>query len=278
MNPIHEEDDEEPIYGDAIVGSSWWHSGSYIDMTHLCQLERTLLATAFSSQTLFETISSRVSTEDFTFVIHQMIFDELLKNSGDVGFFGSNERKAKIARHINSATRLLRFSVYHTLDEVPSKKLEADMFELLDFSRHKREVIKDAPLGRSESVEIVIEDVCGEHIAEFVNGVVTKVDTIDSFKLPPELCDTFSLTIDKILPYIGHNDYDMSLTFKDDSDEIVERIFFKKEIHKIEYTDKLVSLLRQRKDFDKLPICRCKLFELATCDCEVCTERRNKSK
>ena len=182
MNPIHEEDDEEPIYGDAIVGSSWWHSGSYIDMTHLCQLERTLLATAFSSQTLFETISSRVSTEDFTFVIHQMIFDELLKNSGDVGFFGSNERKAKIARHINSATRLLRFSVYHTLDEVPSKKLEADMFELLDFSRHKREVIKDEPLGRNESVEIAIEDVCGEHIAEFVNGVVTKVDTIDSLR------------------------------------------------------------------------------------------------
>ena len=56
---------------------------------------------------------------------------------------------------------------------------------------------------------------------------MTKVDTIDSFKLPPELCDTFSLTIDKILPYIGHNDYDMSLTFKDDSDEMVERIFFK---------------------------------------------------
>ncbi|WP_121628760.1 leucine-rich repeat domain-containing protein [Poseidonibacter antarcticus] len=170
-------------------------------------------------------------------------------------FFGDDSKITKIALNIfdiyhiypNTTKNIFSNLTMH-LDDIGfiipdevDKKVDLDIFELLDFSKKRQEIISHNIDDKKNYLDVKIEDEYGSYVATYFNGIVINIKTTYIFHLPNELCDTFEYTNKKILSHVQTNNYEVNLIVNEDDLEDIYGISFKKNIDKIEQIEKLIK-------------------------------------
>lgn len=271
------------------IESQNWQSQPQIGIIHLRDIEFRIIASMYKSKELFNKITSQIKSNDFTFIVNKKIYEYLLFYAQKENFFGDNSKKTIIALNIfdiynvnhHTTLKILNNLTMHFDDigfkipEAADEKIDLDIFELLDFSKKRQEIISQNIEDKKAYLDIEIEDEYGFYVATYLNGIVVKIETTYIFHLPDELCDTFEYTNEKILSYIQIDNHKVSLITNEDDLEDLQAIFLKKNIDKIEQVEKLIQWADKYKiEHMKFPrtkgyIHQCNVFEVfENCDLE----------
>jgi len=237
------------------IESQNWQYESHVDINHLRDIEFRIIACMYKSKELFEKITSQIKADDFTFIVNKKIYEYLVFYTQEDEFFGDESKKTKIALnifdiyHINYFTtkRILDNFTMHfegmpfvMLDEV-DEKIDLDIFELLDFSKKRQEIISHNIDDKKNSLDVEIEDEYGFYVATYFSGIVINIKTTYIFHLPNELSGTFEYTNKKILSHVQTNNHEVNLITNEDDPEDLYGISLKKNIDKIEQIDQVMK-------------------------------------
>ncbi|MDD3834373.1 MAG: hypothetical protein PHS42_02765 [Sulfurimonas sp.] len=237
------------------IDTSCWQKESQIDIIHLRDIEFRIIASMYKSKELFEKITSQIKADDFTFTVNKKIYEYLPFYAKEDSFFGDDEKKTKIALNIldiyninhRTTLKILKNDNNHLYDIgiiIPNeadKKLDIDIFELLDFSKKRQEIISQNSDDEKAYFGIEIEDEYGFYVATYLHGIVINIETTYIFHLPDELCDTFEYTNKNILTYVQTDNYEVSMKINEDDPENLQAICLKKNIDKIEQVQRLIQ-------------------------------------
>lgn len=232
---------------------------SIIDITHLKNIEFSIIYHMYKSKKDFDLIVSKISKDDFTFEISRDFFEYLVSAEKEKDIFNLSEIDEdelifKIVNiygyELSTVVKILNNFFHHcyTLEDllIPDPKelnLEVDIFELLHFSQQKKEIISDKD---DEDIYFFIEDEYGQYKATFSNGFIKDITAQYYFHLPEELCDTFTNTFKKILPYVEDKEYNFTLLLNEYDDEVAG-YNFTKNITKIKQVETLLQWAKKFK-------------------------------
>ncbi|MBE0515439.1 hypothetical protein [Sulfurimonas sp.] len=237
------------------IDASCWQKESQIDIIHLRDIEFRIIASMYKSKENFEKITSKIKADDFTFTVNKKIFEYLAFYAKEDSFFGDDSKKTKIALNILDIFNVSHRTTLKILDNLTmhlddigfiipdevDKKLDLDIFELLDFSKKRQEIISQNSDDKKAYFDIEIEDEYGFYVATYFNGIVMNIETTYIFHLPDELCDTFEYTNKNILTYVQTDNYEVSMKINEDDPEDLQAICLKKNIDKIEQVQRLIQ-------------------------------------
>ena len=238
------------------IESQNWQCESQIDIKHLRDIEFRIIASMYKSKELFEKITSQIQADDFTFTVNKKIYEYLVFYAKEESFFGDDAKKTKIALNIldiynvNHLTtlKILNRNIRHL------NNIDLDIFELLDFSKKRQEIVSQNSDDKKAYFDVEIEDEYGFYIVKYFNGIVIEIETTYIFHLPDELCDTFEYANKNIMPYIQTANNDVSMAINEDDPEDLQAICLKKNIDKIEQVQRLIEWADKYKiDNIKLP-------------------------
>lgn len=248
------------------IDASCWQKESQIDIIHLRDIEFRIIASMYKSKELFEKITSQIKADDFTFTVNKKIYEYLPFYAKEEIFFGDDSKKTTIALnildiysiHLHTTLKILNNLTMH-LDDIgfiipdeADKKLDLDIFELLDFSKKRQEIVSQNSDDKKAYFDIEIEDEYDFYVATYFNGIVINIETTYIFHLPDELCDTFEYTNKNILTYFQTDNYEVSVKINEDDPEDLQAICLKKNIDKIEQGERLIQWADKYKiDHDK---------------------------
>ena len=232
-----------------------WKYESQIDIIHLRNIEFRIIASMYKSKVLFEKITSQVKADDFTFTVNKKIYEYLVFYAQEDDFFGDDSKIIEIAFNILDKYNINHHTTKKILDNftmhlddigfvIPDKvddKIDLDIFELLDFSKKRQEMISHNINDKKDYLNIEIEDEYGFYVARYFNGIVINIETTYIFHLPDELCDTFEYTNKKILSYVQTENNEVSLITNEDDPKDLYAISLKKNKDKIEQVEKLIQ-------------------------------------
>lgn len=263
------------------IDTSCWQKESLIDIIHLRDTEFRIIASMYKSKENFEKITSQIKADDFTFTVNKKIYEYLVFYAKEESFFGDNSKKNTIALnildiysiHLHTTLKILNNLTMH-LDDIgfiipdeADKKLDLDIFELLDFSKKRQEIVSQNSDDEKAYFDIEIEDEYDFYVATYFNGIVTVIETTYIFHLPNELCDTFEYTNKNILTYVQTDNYEVSMKINEDDPEDLQAICLKKNIDKIEQVQRLIQWADKYKidhiKFSRIKgfVHQCNLFE-----------------
>lgn len=223
------------------IDTGQWRDESQIGIKELSKIEISIIASMFHSKELFAKITESVNEEDFTFMINKKIFNHLKSYSNEVDFYGNEDEKNSIAEDIYAFENIPATTARRILASRPSKNIDLDIAELLDFSRKRIEVFKQHADNDEYYANIVVEDEYGEHTAIYYCGIIKEIFTTYIFNLPDELCDTLKHTHEKIIPYIQKEDFNVGMEIDENNHEDIKAFILTKNISKIENLEKLIS-------------------------------------
>lgn len=221
--------------------TTWWQGESQINIDDLLKTEISLVASMFSSKELFTKITTLISAEDFTFIVTRMIFEYLVKHANEVDFYANENETINIARYMGAYEDIFIDATIKILTMNPSKNIDLDLAELLDFSKKRQELWNQDSNQTNRHSKIIIEDKYGEYIAVYFDGIIESIYATYIFHLPNELCDTFKYTFEKIIPYVQKEDYNFTMNIDENTPETVESFMLSKDISKIKKLKKLLA-------------------------------------
>lgn len=250
------------------IESTWWQNESQTDIIHLRDIEFRIIASMYESKKLFEKIINQVQSNDFTFTLNKMIYEYLVFYAQKDSFFGDDSKKTKIALNIydiynihpHSIFKILDSRIKHPknihdwIDKHKVENLDLDIFELLDFSKKRQEIIILQNDDKKAYATVKIEDEYGFYNAIYLNGIILEIDTTYIFHIPKELSDAFKNTFKNIMSYVQIDNYEVTMQINEDDPEDVEAFYLKKNIDKIEQMEKLIQWADKYEiDHNKLP-------------------------
>lgn len=218
---------------------------SQIDIKHLCEIEQSVILNMFHSKEHFNEIIQKLDADDFTFVVHNKVFEHLKEYANKVEFFGVEKEIVRIAadllKHIEGLTiiKLLNKKNY-------SKNLASDIDEIIAFSKYRKSVIEqNIKDGTVPTQKIEINDEYGKYIAIYFNYVIKHIYTTYIFHLPDELCDVFKQTLDNLSLCAQKEDHKLSVSYIRDKETKLptqlQGFTLNKNISKIEKAEKLIE-------------------------------------
>lgn len=225
------------------IDTSCWQKESQIDIKYLRDIEFRIIASMYKSKENFEKITSQIKADDFTFTVNKKIYEYLPFYAKEEIFFGDDSKKTTIALNIldiynvNHLTtlKILNRNIRHL------NNIDLDIFELLDFSKKRQEIVSQNSDDKKAYFDIEIEDEYDFYVATYFNGIVINIETTYIFHLPDELCDTFEYTNKNILTYFQTDNYEVSVKINEDDPEDLQAICLKKNIDKIEQVERLIQ-------------------------------------
>ena len=237
------------------IETNWWQGESQTDISYLKDLELGLIAYMYKSKELFEKIISEISTEDFTFSVAKNIYEYLVFYAKQECYFDDDSKKNEIAMNIYEIYNIDPLSTlkilnddckYHrnfndTINQKKENDINLDIFELIDFSKKRKDMINKSLDDEKDYVNIMIEDEYGFYHASYCNGIIMEIKTTYLFHLPKELCDTFKYTFKKMMNYIQTDNYDITMQINKEDSEDIQSFNLRKNIDKIEKVEKLIS-------------------------------------
>jgi Leucine-rich repeat (LRR) protein len=228
------------------IPSDNWHNKSLTDLKYLRDIEFAIVYAMYNSQKDLEKIAKKLQPKDFTFIVNRKIFEYLLslKNDGT-----SKIKKETIKTTYNNIHEIYNIAPTSVVKILENKKnhsenIDIDIFELLDFSQKRQEIIAQNIDDEKAYIDVVIDDEYGCYAATYFDGIVVEIKTDYIFHLPNELCDTFEYSMKNIIPYVQMDNYETSLIINEDDHEDLQAFRLKKNIDKIEQSKRLIQWAR----------------------------------
>ena len=222
------------------IKTNYGQRQSQINISDLCKIEISIIASMFHSKEFYNKIISSINTEDFTFVVTKKIFEYLIPYSNEVDFYGNEDEKIKVADDIYAFENIFVTTTLKILNSKPCKNIDLDLTELLHFSNKRKETfLQESDNGKSYAT-IKIEDEYGEYIAIYFNGIIIDIHTTYIFHLPEEICDTFEYTFNKIMPYVQKENFNLRMEINEDDAEDIRAFVLSKNTNKIEKLENLI--------------------------------------
>lgn len=219
-----------------------------------------------NSKEAFDLVSTKLTSDDFTFSVCGKIYEYLHSyiNDNEDFYETINENtNIDIAIEIFHLYNIRIETTIKLLDTESSKTLEVDLVELEDFINYKRSIIGNEVPERFTNFEI--EDEFGVYYVVFVNGFIYQIHTTYVFHLPKDLCDTFDKTFEQYQSYINKENYEVTAEINDK--EEIEAFCLKKNLDKIDKIDKLIKWIEENNlDHSKFPRNRGALLDLRLID------------
>jgi len=249
---------------------------SQMDISYLRDVEISIIHNMYRSKELFYHITNQLKAEDFTFVVNREIFKYLIFLEKEDDYFGNDSKKIEIAMNIADIYNITPIAILKILggktehyesinnfeDDKKENNLDADIFEILYFSKNRQEHISKESSKEIYYSNIVIEDEYGFYNMIFCNGIIKEIKTTYIFHLPKELCDTFEYTFENLIPYMNTDNNELKLITNQDDSEDIQAFSLKKNIKKIEQIERLIQWADKNKiDNIKLPNNRGSLLE-----------------
>lgn len=226
----------------------------YMDFNYLRRLENTIIATMLSSKENFKKISKELTSDFFTFSVHEKIFEYLLSYINEVKDFtvlNMKETRLEIACEIFYMYGIDTKTVLRVLDADQGESIEIDLIEIKDFNQHCRNSMSN---NQDDDIIITIEDKFGEFTAVYRDGKILNLNSTYLFYLPKELSDSFQQTFENIAPYVEKENYEV-LAEVDDVAHKISSFTLRKKIDQIE---KVKSLLQwvEKHNLDRIDFSR----------------------
>ena len=243
---------------------------SYIDISHLRDIEFRIISSIYKSKELFKKITSQIKADDFTFAVNKKIYEYLVFYAKEDNFFADDSKKIQIALNIydifnihpKSTLKILDNHTKHIEDihdfiDIDKKEdLDLDIFELLDFSKKRQEIISENNNDNDEKrySNVQIEDEYGLYNGIYSNGIILEIGSTYIFHTPEELTDVYKYTFENIINYVQVDNYEVIMKVNEDDPKDIHTFCLKKDIDKIEQIEKLIQWANKYKiDHIKLP-------------------------
>ncbi len=199
------------------------NASKLIDIVLLRDTEQKILNYMLISNENFLYIENKLSDDDFTFLVHKVIFEGMLKFKKfflDKDYGGLNTLGSFLdffAKTLVIEQTLKETTTLDILSQAPSMFIENDLDLIYLLSIEKQAAIHNKKIER----EVTIDTCDGNIWATYINDRIITIGTSNIAKLPVELHDNFSDTIGAVA-YLdlenGENEAHMYLY--EDSDEI----------------------------------------------------------
>ena len=193
-----------------------------VEVSKLREIEQNILNYMLLSPENFSKIKSLISVNDFTFLVHQLIFERLMPLE-DMLLERNYYQADKIGLMIEVIAQLLEekeniksASTLHILSQTPSANIEKDLEIINHYAMEKEIAINSSGIEVNGSIETVD----GTVWFNFIEGRLVHVETSNITKLPHELCDTFDDTMKEISKLnLQTGDNELKVSFYGDMDE-----------------------------------------------------------
>ena len=206
-----------------------------IDIDKLRDTEQGILNYMLLSNNNFLEIKNKLSENDFTFLLHRLIFEgliileEMFLSDNFHGVTDSNTILNIFAKVLERNQNVKFTSTLDILSQTPSRYIETDL-EIINTNSMEREIAI-----HSDGVRIkgTIETKDGSTWFNFINNKLINVGTTNISKLPIELHDSFENTLNSFSNLdLENGNNELSMTFYGDPEEPegIESFYLKKDV------------------------------------------------
>ena len=217
-----------------------------MELHELRDLEQRILNYMLLSSTNFMSIKSKISENDFVFLIHKVIYkymlllEELFVSHDFHGVDDLNTKIEILADILNKKETVNITSVLDILSQAPSMNITKDL-EIINSNSMEREI---AIYSKGKSREVTIETKHSYTWGEYIDDRLISVGTTSIALLPTELHDTFKDTIGS-LSYLnldnGDNEASMILYENQANDDGIKSLYLKKDVLELKWFDTLCN-------------------------------------
>lgn len=213
-----------------------------IDIVNLRDIEQNILNYMLLSRGNFERIKNLLSEDDFTFLIHKVIFKHLCSFENMLfadNFQNFNELGSsleKFAQIVQISDNVKTTSILDILSQLPSMYIEKDL-EIINANSMEKEI---AEHNNQIQRNATIETKDGLVWAEFINDRLISVGTTNIAQLPSELHDNFGDTLGSLSNLdLQDGENEASMTFYGDIDnpDGIESFYLKKDVSELRWFD-----------------------------------------
>ena len=243
-----------------------------IDIHNLRDTEQGILNYMLLSNANFLDIQNKLTEEDFTFLIHKIIFKHLVILAEVFltdEFHGITDLNIKLnifANYLNKEENIKIASILDILSQTPSMYIERDL-EIINANSMEKEIAINTK-GIENSVTIETKD--GITWSKFIDGILISIGTSNIAKLPTELYDNFGDTLNALFSLdLENGDNEASMTFYGnlENSDAIESFYLKKDVAELKWFDNLCQWAdKYDLDEDTFPRDRYKLQDLFELD------------
>jgi len=240
-----------------------------IDISHLRDIEQGILNYMLLSNDNFIKVKNELTKNDFTFVIHKIIFKHLCifeKPFLENNYSNFSSLLRAFAKILEEKYNIKITSILDILSQPPSVYIDRD-FEIINaFSMEKEIAIYSNKRVINKGT---IETKDGLTWFNFLNGRLISIGTTNISNLPKELHDSFFDTINTLANLDFENGEDEAILFYDDSvtNKEIESFYLKKDISALKWFDDICLWAdKYNLDEDVFPRNRYKLQDLSKLD------------
>ena len=213
-----------------------------IDIHNLRDVEQSILNYMLLSKVNFLDIKNKLSEDDFTFIIHKVIFknivllEEIFLSDNFHGATDINLKLNIFADILEEKQNVKRVSTLDILSQPPSIYIDKDL-EIINVNSMEKEV---ALTSRGLESRATIESKDGTTWLDFVDDRLVSIKTTNIAKLPVEVHDTLTDTMQSLGALdLKNGDNEASMTVYGDPDNPngIESFYLKKDVQKLKWFD-----------------------------------------
>lgn len=243
-----------------------------IEVSNLRDTEQGILNYMLLSNVNFLEIKNKLSEDDFTFLVHKLIFKYLIMFEDmflSEDFHGVTDLGTKLelfAKHLYKKHNVKINSTLDILSQAPSVYIDTELEIINTISMEKEIAIHNNEVQRSGTIET--KD--GSTWFNFINDRLISVETTNIAKLPTELHDNFKDTIGSLSNLNlkdGENEATMTLFGDPNNPDGIESFYLRKDVAELKWVDDICQWA-DKYDLDEgtFPRDRYKLQELYELD------------
>ena len=220
------------------------NSKATIDMTLLRDTEQSILNYMLMSNSNFIKIKNRLSKDDFTFLIHKVIYAHMiileemfLKDN----FNGVNDLGIKLEIFADILQKNQNVKTTSTLDilsQTPSMNIESDLEKININAMEKDTALYSRGIRRN----VTIETKYGLTWCDYIDDRLISVGTTNIAYLPTELRDNVGDTLGSLSSLnLKNGDNEASITFYGDPDnpDAIESFYLKKDVLELKWFENI---------------------------------------
>ncbi len=241
-----------------------------VDVQNLREIEQGILNYMLLSNANFLDIKLKLSEDDFTFLIHKIIFkylvvlEEMFLSNDFHGVTDLNSKLDIFAGILNEKQNIRIASTLDILSQTPSMYIERDL-EIINANSMEKEIaLASGKVERSATIET--KD--GMTWLNFIDDRLISVGTTNIAKLPTEVYNSFSDTLNS-LSYLDlqNEENEATMTFYGDPNnpDGIESFHLKKDVIALQWFDDICKWAdKYDLDEDTFPRDKYKLQDLLT--------------
>ena len=243
-----------------------------IDVHNLRDTEQGILNYMLLSNTNFLEIKDKLIEDDFTFLIHKLIFkhlvvlEEMFLTDDFKGVKDLNTKLEIFADILNERENVKIASTLDILSQTPSMYIKSDL-EIINANSMEKEI---AMVSGNIANSVTIDTKDGTTWLNFMDGRLISVGTTNIAKLPAEVYDNFGAMLNSLSTLDlqnGENEASMIFYGDPENPDGIESFYLKKDVAELKWFDDICQWAdKYDLDEDIFPRNRKKLKDLFKLD------------